>query len=102
VPLGTEVDVGPGDIVLYGYNRHGPTIGGCAPFHGGAGFPSKTKSRWLRPISVPSGILIRPPLGHSRHGPKLRRSCPPFLRGAGSPSNAKLHGPRLTSIKRAF
>jgi len=32
----------------------------CAPFHGGAGFPSNTMSPEPRPTSIPSGILIHP------------------------------------------
>ena len=34
--------------------------GGCAPFLGGPGSPSNTKSPGLRPTSIPSGILIHP------------------------------------------
>jgi len=43
------------------HNRHGPKIGGSAPFcEGGAGSPSNTKSPGPRPTSIPSGILIHP------------------------------------------
>jgi len=36
-------------------------FGGYAPFlGGGTGFPSSTKSTWLRPTPIPSGILMHP------------------------------------------
>jgi len=41
----------------------GRKVGGggcCAPFRGGAGFPSNTMSPGPRPISISSGILIHP------------------------------------------
>jgi len=43
----------------FGHNRHGPKIGGCAPF-GGVGSPSKIM--WLGPRSttMPSFSLIHP------------------------------------------
>jgi len=44
-----------------GHNRHGPKIGGCAPFLGrGAGSPSNTRWPGPRPTCVPSFILIHP------------------------------------------
>jgi len=43
----------------FGYNKHGPKIGGCAPFWGGeAGSSSSTMWPEPRPTSIPSGILI--------------------------------------------
>jgi len=53
----------PGWISIqpFGDNRHGPKIGGSAPFLGrGAGSPSNTMSLGPRPTSIPSGILIHP------------------------------------------
>ena len=44
---------------------------------GGAGSPSNTMLSGPRPSSVPSGILIHPALGHTRHGPKIGTGlCP--------------------------
>ena len=45
-----------GDGRPFGHNRHGPQIGGCAPYGGEAGFPCNT----MWPTFVPSGILIHP------------------------------------------
>jgi len=46
-------------IQPFGHNRHGPEIGGSAPFRRGrAGSPSNTMSLGPRPNSVRSGILI--------------------------------------------
>ena len=43
----------------FGHNRHGPKSGGCcAPFRGGAGSPSNTRSLASSPTTVSSGILI--------------------------------------------
>ena len=48
-------------IQPFGHNRHGPKIGGSAPFLGrGARSPYSTKSPGPRPTSIPSGILIHP------------------------------------------
>ena len=44
---------------LFGHNRHGPKIGGCAPF-GGAGSPCNTVWPGPRHTCMPSLILIRP------------------------------------------
>ena len=41
----------------FGHNRHGPKIGGCAPF-GGAGSPCNTMWLGPRPTFMPSFILI--------------------------------------------
>ena len=51
----------PSGILIqpFGHNRHGPKIGGCAPF-GGAGSPSSTMWPGPRPTSTPSFILIHP------------------------------------------
>jgi len=47
----------------FGHNRHGPKIGGSAPFLGRgswiAGSPSNTMSLRLRPTFLPSGTLIQ-------------------------------------------
>ena len=43
-----------------GRYRYGPKIGGCAPWGGGAEFPSNTLWPGSRPICVPNFILIRP------------------------------------------
>jgi len=45
-------------IQPFGHNRHGPKIGGCAPF-GGAGSPSNTMLPGPRSTSIPN-ILIHP------------------------------------------
>jgi len=42
----------------FGYNRHGPTMGGSARFGGGELGHNLTQSLGRRSISVPSGILI--------------------------------------------
>jgi len=44
----------------FGYNRHGPKLGGvgCALFLGVAGSTSNTMLRRPRPTSVPSGTVI--------------------------------------------
>jgi len=44
----------------FGHNRYGPKAGGCAPLaEGGARSPSNTIWPGLRPIHMPSFILIR-------------------------------------------
>jgi len=45
---------------LFGYNRHGPKIGGSVPFwgKGEVGFLSNTMSLGSRRTLLPSGILI--------------------------------------------
>jgi len=50
----------------------------------GAGFPSNTKSTWLRPTSIPSGIFMHAavlqPFDHNRNGPKIGEGAlPPFF-----------------------
>jgi len=53
MPLGTEVGLDPGHVVLGG---------DAAPprFRGGAGSPSDTMWPRSRPTSIPSGILSHP------------------------------------------
>jgi len=52
----------------------------------------------LRPTSVPSAILIHPPLGCNRHGPKSEGCCAPFRGGSWVPSNRMSNGLRPTSV----
>ena len=81
MPLAMEVDLGPGDIVRWGSSP--------SQRKRGAGSPSNTMSLGLRPISLPSGILIHPAVwqfGHNGHGPKIGGCAPPF-RGSWVPSN---------------
>ena len=46
---------------------------------GGTGSPSNTTSHESRPTSIPSAILIRPAIGHNRHGQ--------IFFGGGTPSS---------------
>jgi len=45
-----------------GHNRHGPKIGGCAPFVGAGSHVTQCGGLWPgpRPTFVPSGVLIHP------------------------------------------
>ena len=56
-----------------------------------------------RPTSVLSGIVIHPPFGHNRHGPKIwgMGGGAPYG-GAGSPSNMMWPRPRPTSVPRGI
>ena len=45
------------NIQTFGYNRHGPKIGDCAPFWRGELGPHLTKSPGPRPTSTLNGIL---------------------------------------------
>jgi len=75
---------------------------GAPPLSGERGL--YTKSPGLRPTSIPSGILMHPPFGHNKNGPKLRGSgsAPFWGRGAGSPSSTMWRGPRPTSMPSAI
>jgi len=46
----------------FGHNGHGPKIGGCAPFLGGAGFPSNSMAcaEAYQSTTMPSFMLIHP------------------------------------------
>jgi len=57
---------------------------GVVPLQGAAGSQSNTMLPGPRPTSVPSGILIHQPFGHSRHGPKVG-GCTPFGGGRWVP-----------------
>jgi len=83
----------------------GRKVGGCcAPFGGGAGFPSNTMSAGSRPTSVPSGICIHPAVWANRHGLKMGALCL-FLgvrwerlgESVGYPRNTIWPGSRSTS-----
>ena len=60
---------------------------------------ARTVLLYLLPMftSVPSGILILPPFGHNRHGPKIRWDVP-FFCESWVPIGKKSPGPRPTSI----
>ena len=54
----TSYQVAFWSIQPFGHKKHGPKIGGCAPFWGGrAGSPSSTMWPDPRPTTIPSGIL---------------------------------------------
>ena len=61
------------------HNIHGQKIAwvGCAPFFGGAGSPSNTKSSGPRPTSILSGILIHQAVWPQRTWPQIG-GCAPF------------------------
>jgi len=65
------------------HNIHGQKIAraGCAPFFGGAGSPSNTKSPGLRPTSILSGILIHSAVWPQRTWAANWGLCP-FWRGS--------------------
>ena len=78
----------------------------AVPLLGGAGSSSNTMSPGprmspvRRPTSVPSGILIHPPVWPQYMGQKLGAAVLPFLgRGAASPSNTVWTGLRPTSMQ---
>jgi len=83
----------------FGRNRHGPKIGGSAPFWGGLG-PHLTQSPpGLRPTSISSGILMSSCLVTIEMGRKLGRGSAPFLgKGDGSSSDTKSPELSPTSI----
>ena len=61
---------------------------GSALLRRGAGSPSNTNSPRLRPISIPSGILMHPAVyGHNRNGPKIGRGLRPHFWGGELDSN---------------
>jgi len=60
-----------GDGRPFGHNRHGPKIGGCAPYGGEAGSPRNT----MWPTFVPSGILIHPAVWPQQTWPKVGGSA---------------------------
>jgi len=64
---------------------HGPKIGGCALFLGGAGSPCNTKSPGLRPTSVPSGILMHPAVWPQRTWAENWGGCAPLGEGELGP-----------------
>jgi len=78
------------------HNRHGPKIGGCAPFWGRGLGAYLTQSPGPRPTSVPSGILIHPAVWPQQTSAE-NLGCAPFG-GAGSPSNTMWQGPRPTCV----
>jgi len=89
----------------FGHNRHGPKIGGCAPFSlGGAGSPSNKKSPGSRPTSIPSGILIHPAVWPQRTCAENwgGGAVPLFGRKTGSASNTLWLGPRPTCMRAKF
>jgi len=80
-------------IQLFRHNGHRPKTGGCRPlFRGGESWlPSNTMSTGLRPISVPSEILIYPLSGHNTWDEN-------WGGGAGIPFNTKSPGRRPISV----
>ena len=89
-------------IQPFGYNRHGPKTGGCAPFMGGGSCdPIQHNVAWAEVYLHtkwhldPSSRLATIDLGQ-----KLGGWCALFFFGgeAGSPSITKSPGPRPTSI----
>jgi len=91
--------VASSSIHPFGYNRHEPKTGGCAPFIGTAANPSNTTSPGPSFTSVLSGMSILPAVFPNRHGPKIKLGgCAFFWGGTMSPSNTKSLGPRPTSI----
>ena len=68
-------------------NRHGPKIEwGAVPFFlGGAASPSNTKSPWLRPTSIPSGILVHPAIWPQRTMATICGGLCPFRGGSWVP-----------------
>jgi len=80
-------------------NRHGPKIGGCAPFWGDDLGPHLAQCRlgWgWPPYQVASGSIE--PFGHNRYGPKIGGLCP-FGGGApGCPSSTVWPGLRPTCV----
>jgi len=57
--------------------------GGLFPLGSGAESASNTMLPGPRPTIVSSGIVIHPPFGHNKHGPKIGGLCPVCL-GRGS------------------
>jgi len=84
----------------FGRNRYGPKIGGFAHFCGEAESPSNTmyvawaeaylRTKWH---FDPYRRLARIDMGQ-----RVGAAVPPFSRGAESPSNTMLRGPRPTSL----
>jgi len=63
------------------HHRHGPKMGGCAPFFRGgeAGYPTNTMWPGPRPTSVPSGILIHPVVWPQYMGRKVGAAVTPLF-----------------------
>jgi len=81
--------------------KHGPKIGGCAPFLGrGAGSPSSTNVACLKAyLHAKWHLDLSSHLGTIDMGQKLG-ALPPFWgRGAGSPSDTMSLGSRSSSIR---
>ena len=76
--------------------------GCCAPFVGGAGFPSNTM--WPGPTftSVPSGILIHPAVWPQQTSAENWGLCFLFREGVGSPYSTMWPGPRPTPMPSAI
>jgi len=85
-------------IQPFGHNRPGPKTGGRALF-GRVGSPCNTMWPALRPIAVPSGILIHPAVWPQQTwAENWGAAVLPHFGGAGSPSNTMSPRPRPTSM----
>jgi len=77
----------------------GRKLGGSAHFLGrGGGPPSHTKSPGPRLTSIPSGMLIHPPIWPQQIWGENWGLCPFRGAGAGSPSNTMWPGQRPTCV----
>jgi len=80
----------------FGHNRHGPKIGGCAPFGRlGPHLTQHGQDRGLPSYQVASWSIQL--LGHNRHEPKSV-GCAPFRGQPGPSSNTMSPGPRPTYV----